>query len=946
MLRLDYLKAVLPLNCRYSLRVIYNKGSQNERVKNFMYNSVEELDAEYPEHDLPHTDVYYATAGFGAGKRAEADNAVAKRELYLDIDCGAGKAYPTQVDGLQALKAFVDAVGLPKPTLMDSGNGYHIHWFFTEAVPVHEWLAIATALKEKCVELGLQADHACTADLVRVLRPPGSRNSKGGNVSKLVNKLYFYSAEILAKLLEAKQGFDFAAARKLTQSKGGVQEGWKFTDPNRTTKFEPIWKSSIAGTGCAQIKYAIENADTLPEPLWRASLSIAQVCVDRDWAVHAISETHPQYEFDDAERKANATRGPYLCETFQKQDTGSLCKDCPHLGKIKSPVQLGTEISTPNLPATVPVISDAPETFHTEDPDGVVTIPSYPAPFNRGEHGGVYFHAKNGKDGAAPEIIQVVPYDIYATEIVRSTAEFTINMRVHVPNENVTTFNIPMRDVANKDALRAKLNDCGMPVFTARSLDLFQLFVREQVVAIQTKEKASAMEPRQGWTERGTFIVGNREFMRNGTVRISPITTESNLTRALTKKGDLEKWKRVINMYNNPESDAMAFGVLCGFGSVVMHMSPEYGGVVNYYSKKSGSGKTTVLRAANSIFGDPQGLMSIATDTRMSKTHRMGMLNGIVCTLDEMTNASPEEISDSLYISTQGRARNRMQSKTNEERDNNITWKCISLWSSNSSMENRMSLLKLDPQGELARMIEINLPHQSEEAVLQSKLIFDQLNENFGLAADVFIPTVVQQQDLVKYYFDSIQEQVYKLYNWTSMDRYRLNIIIAAMTGGAIAKKMGLIDFNLQRIMRMVAEHVHEGTKHIHSQSIKAVETFASYVNRYANSILEINNFDAGGVPAAPLREPHADLRIRYEPDTKSLFIGVTEFNRWCAEKQINTRELKSMFASETVASGGSLEVVKKRLGKGYKSDFGPVNAYEIKNARAVLGVEISEVKK
>ena len=39
-----------------------------------------------------------------------------------------------------------------------------------------------------------------------------------------------------------------------------------------------------------------------------------------------------------------------------------------------------------------------------------------------------------------------------------------------------------------------------------------------------------------------------------------------------------------------------------------------------------------------------------------------------------------------------------------------------------------MSLLKLDPQGELARMIEINLPHQSEEAVLHSKLIFDQLN--------------------------------------------------------------------------------------------------------------------------------------------------------------------------------------------------------------------------
>ena len=47
------------------------------------------------------------------------------------------------------------------------------------------------------------------------------------------------------------------------------------------------------------------------------------------------------------------------------------------------------------------------------------------------------------------------------------------------------------------------------------------------------------------------------------------------------------------------------------------------------------------------------------------------------------------------------------------------------------------------------------------------------------------------------------------------------------------------------------------------------------------------------------------------------------------------------MFIQETAQHGGRIEVVKKRLGKGWKGDFGPVNAYEIKNARVILGLDL-----
>jgi len=91
----------------------------------------------------------------------------------------------------------------------------------------------------------------------------------------------------------------------------------------------------------------------------------------------------------------------------------------------------------------------------------------------------------------------------------------------------------------------------------------------------------------------------------------------------------------------------------------------------------------------------------------------------------------------------------------------------------------------------------------------------------------------------------------------------------------------------------------------------------------------------ANGLQNEAYVKPKGSLMIRYEPDTKDLYIVQKDFNRWCAEIYINTRELPDLFSAET---GHKLEVIKKRMGAGWDADFGAVNAYCIKNAGAVLG--------
>lgn len=52
---------------------------------------------------------------------------------------------------------------------------------------------------------------------------------------------------------------------------------------------------------CAFIDYCIENAATLPEPMWYTMISIVAITEDGQKKVHERSETYPGYSYDQTE---------------------------------------------------------------------------------------------------------------------------------------------------------------------------------------------------------------------------------------------------------------------------------------------------------------------------------------------------------------------------------------------------------------------------------------------------------------------------------------------------------------------------------------------------------------------------------------------------------------------------------------------------------------------
>ena len=116
--------------------------------------------------------------------------------------------------------------------------------------------------------------------------------------------------------------------------------------------------------------------------------------------------------------------------------------------------------------------------------------------------------------------------------------------------------------------------------------------------------------------------------------------------------------------------EARAFAFFMGFGTLLMKFTNLDGFLLNLVSRESGSGKTTILQAINSIYGRPKELLLSPKDTYNSRMSRLGVMQSFAVTMDEITNMVPDQMSNQVYDVTSGRGKNRMKQHDNAERRN------------------------------------------------------------------------------------------------------------------------------------------------------------------------------------------------------------------------------------------------------------------------------------
>jgi hypothetical protein len=392
----------------------------------------------------------------------------------------------------------------------------------------------------------------------------------------------------------------------------------------------------------------------------------------------------------------------------------------------------------------------------------------------------------------------------------------------------------------------------------------------------------------------------------------------------LTKKGGLDEWKSVVNFYNNNGMEAQAFAFMLGFGSVLMPYTQVRGGIVNLMSPGSGTGKSTVQMAINSIWGHPFDLLLQNDDTYNAKIHRFGVLNNICATIDEITNMRDETVSQLSYAITQGRGKNRMESQTNAERINHTTWRLLAVTSSNSSLYDKLFAMKDFPEGEMMRIIELKIHRDEKFSKEFTDALFGKMLTNYGHAGEIFMKYVVDHLPEVLDILRDVQLRLDTAAGLGQRERFWSSIGALSITGGLIANQLGLIDIDVKRIFNWLVVLLKINKGDITAAPSDGASSIGAFIMANINNILIVRDNPAdNGLPTAPLREPKGELLIRYEMDTKRLFLVQKKFKEWCAKNQVSYHDTVLGMRNAGVA----VESVKKRMAKGTVMAAPPVNA-------------------
>ena len=922
----DFLNAVLGSD---GYICIFGANAEKKRVVQKLYPTIDAAAAAATNLQEEGFDAYFGLATYETDKSRKAENAKHLKSFFLDIDCGphksASEGYPGgQTDGIAALRRFAHTLGLPRPIIVNSGRGLHVYWPMTEVVPVEDWLPVAERLKSLCIKHNLLADPVVTADVARVLRVPGTRNFKDipprpvnliGGVSPATPFAEF------KKILERdapiiKVAPPRASAPAMDDDLTAAILG------NYRNVFRTIIMKTAAGRGCDQIRFIIEEQETMSEPMWRGGLSIAKFCVDAERAAHNMSAKYPNYDPDETARKLDQIKGPYTCETFDKLNPG-VCDKCPNKNKIKSPIVLGREVQEATEEQSV--VEDVPENAPSSGKQTYV-IPGYPRPFFRGVNGGVFKRTKD-KQGDPIEI-PVYHNDLY---LVRRLSDPEIGesvvVRLHLPRDGVREFTVPLASMLSKDEYRKYMAMHGVAVV---KMDELMTYTTAWVNKLQSESGASLARRQFGWVDKDmtAFVVGDKEIYGDRVDHNPPSNATLRLMPTLQSRGTLEGWKRVAEFYNRPGMEMHQYVLGLSFGSPLVAFSSDGSALFHMFSKDTGFGKTTAMKAGNSVWGDPNEMLCQERDTFASKMNRAEVFKNVFLSIDELTNIQPKEASDFLYQLTGKKQRNRMGATGNAERFRGEAWKLNVTSTGNSSLMARVLMYKAMPKAEAVRVIETPAQQYKFDSKAETDEFNRQLDEHYGHACVPYMQFVIQNLAQCRELFISLQQRVDSAADLSQPHRFWSTQAASALAGLTIAKRLGLINYDLKAVFKWIVDQILANKESLTAAINDPEDLLTAYLAENYNNVLRIKSTDDARGKAGvdeyivPDSAPRLQLVARYEYDLKRLYLLPKPFKDWCMKQQLHYADVVDGLKKGTAKA----HIKKVRLGKGTRMNLPPVD--------------------
>lgn len=913
----EFLASVLPSGGPYALGVLSGDFSTH------WANDQDRLITVATKISGNGNDVFFAPATFTSRNRKQAE-ATKVRAFWLDLDTREGKPtaeYADKRDATVAVFKFLGELGLPKPTLVDSGYGVHVWWPLTEEITPDQWNPVAGLLKAACQKWGLKADPTRTADIASVMRIPGTHNYKRGGKAdiRVLKSPGLCDFDLFRKALVDYVGEDYITpTERLPNTKLVLN-----SDLAGGMEYPPSSARAVA-EHCGVVRMMRDTRGNIDEPTWYGVLGVMVHCEEGDELCHEWSDGHPAYTRRETQAKIRHAlqHGPTSCEKLGEHQP-SICAACPSKGKFKSPIMLGVE----NAPVPQAIVAP-PEVVATTGVDQLV----YPDGYGYGKipgepHPCLWFTKMEAvEDGTLqPVRNKLCDVNLYpVARIIDYRSHATMRLRMETRRGEVTEFDIESAVVAaGGKELMSSLGRHEVAV-PHQHRHQMERYLTDWVNQLRDTYSKTPAVSQFGWVDDERLAIGDTLITPEGPRPAMVTGGASLLAKHLEPKGSLQAWVEAVDKaYNRPHQEALQYCVLLAFASPLYALYGSKGGMVVYaHSQGSGFGKTTAQAVGMSAWGNPDELILQENNFTTNALYtRMGVMGfGLPVIVDEMTNCSNVFASELAYAASAGSGKARLSADGTPKETMN--WCNITAASGNTLLSEKLAYHRSNAQAELARIFEFTLTRRSDIDPNEALPLFDTFKHNYGHAGRVYAEYLVNNREKVHDMLYRMRRMYNDRVKIEQFERFWSALHASVLTAASITNKLGLTSFDVSKLMDWTDTQVRNNRLNMRGLVHTPLEILADMIAEMWRGVImtDLEGGVQGKTFAHVEKEPAGPITGRYvRGDTSKnqperLYISYAAAKEYCGDRGISLREvLREASASGAVVSEGRT----RSLGRG-----------------------------
>ncbi|MEC7118670.1 MAG: DUF927 domain-containing protein [Pseudomonadota bacterium] len=408
---------------------------------------------------------------------------------------------------------------------------------------------------------------------------------------------------------------------------------------------------------------------------------------------------------------------------------------------------------------------------------------------------GLYFVEKD-KDGGDHETFVSSPIIVRAMTRSATSQAWGRLLEWRDPDNKVHQWAMPVELLQGDGTdVRRELASRGLHIhFSKRTRDLFTLYLQ----SYPTEQRALCVE-RLGWCG-GVYVMPDRAS--GSSDQLTVFQNPHGLEPAFSQLGTLQQWRDHVAALATGNS-RLGLAVSMAFATVLADLVGEQGGGIHIRGGSS-TGKSTALKMASSVWGNPEqyGREWRTTDNALeglAALHNDGLL-----VLDELNQCDPRVIGAAVYMLANGQGKARMQ-KTGSSRL--VTkWRVLFLSAGEESLSALMQQAgKRTNAGQEIRLAEIPADagqgmgmfehiHTASSPQAFSDQIKDATQRYYGTAGQAFLDHVtrdrLQATEQARHYIQAFMQHVPSHANGQAHRVASRFALIAA--GGEIATDAGI----------------------------------------------------------------------------------------------------------------------------------------------------------